>query len=128
MVIDTSAIIAVSGKESGYKNLINAMLSSQQRYISSASVLEVYLVTLGRMGAGAWPDIEHFIETELDTVPVSQEILTHAIEGFRRYGKGRHPAKLNYGDCFTYGTAKALDLPLLFVGDDFSQTDLTSVL
>ncbi len=128
MVIDTSAIIAVAGKEDGYQNIISAMLSSPRRCISSASVLEVYMVTLGRMGADAWPDIENFIEAKLDIVSVSEEVLTHAIEGYRRYGKGRHPAKLNYGDCFAYGTAKALNFPLLFVGNDFSQTDIASAL
>ena len=80
------------------------------------------------MSANAWPDIENFIEAELDIVSVTEEVLTYAIEGFRRYGKGRHPAKLNYGDCLAYGTAKALNLPMLFVGHDFSQTDIASVL
>jgi ribonuclease VapC len=59
---------------------------------------------------------------------VDETIAEHAIDAFRRYGKGRHPARLNFGDCFAYATAKAIDAPLLFVGDDFRATDVTPVL
>jgi ribonuclease VapC len=80
-------------------------------------------------GKGVGPEMKAFVESfDFEIVPVTAETARLALDGFRRYGKGRHPAGLNYGDCFSYAAAKHLDCPLLFVGDDFSRTDLRSAL
>jgi ribonuclease VapC len=130
MVVDTSAIIAIFNEEADYQKIASALSSpSTLCYISAASVLEAYIVTLNRKGVEAWSDIERLIEgAEIQTVSITEDVLSHAMEAYRRYGKGRHPAKLNFGDCFSYGLAKVMNEPLLFVGGDFTKTDIEAVL
>ena len=83
------------------------------------------MVALGRRGEPGLEQMQALIERlELEVVPFSDDHAKLAIEAFRRFGKGRHPAGLNYGDCFSYSLAKATGEPLLFKGDDFSQTDI----
>ena len=83
------------------------------------------MVALGRRGEPGLEQMQALIERlELEVVPLSDDQAKLAIEAFRRFGKGRHPAGLNYGDCFSYALAKATGEPLLFKGDDFSQTDI----
>lgn len=78
---------------------------------------------------GVGPEMALLIEElGLSVVPVTEASARLALFAFRQYGKGRHPARLNFGDCFSYAAAKELGCPLLFIGDDFSQTDITSVL
>lgn len=83
------------------------------------------MVALGRRGEPGLEQMQALIERlELEIVPLSDEQAKLAIDGFRRFGKGRHPAGLNFGDCFSYALAKATGQPLLFKGDDFSLTDI----
>ena len=83
------------------------------------------MVALGRRGEPGLEQMQALIERlELEVVPLSDDHAKLAIDAFRRFGKGRHPAGLNYGDCFSYALAKATGEPLLFKGDDFSLTDI----
>ena len=86
------------------------------------------MVVQGRRPGHA-ADLEALVERlRIEVVPFDQTQLAHAVDAFRRYGKGRHPAALNLGDCCSYGLAKALNEPLLFKGGDFAQTDVAAVL
>lgn len=89
------------------------------------TVFETNLVLARRFGQAGQFLIERFLEDwEVRVLPFGEEHLRLAVDGFARFGKGRHPARLNYGDCMTCATAKAADQPLLFTGNDFARTDL----
>jgi ribonuclease VapC len=84
------------------------------------------MVLGSRLGRDARPLVNEFLrEAEVEVVPFGRDHYEIAVDAFRRYGKGRHAAGLNFGDCLTYALARLSGLPLLFTGDDFSQTDLT---
>jgi ribonuclease VapC len=88
-------------------------------------VVEASVVMLSRFGEAGLADLESLLtETSVEIVPLTNVQAKLAIDAFRRYGKGRHPAGLNFRDCFSYALAKATGEPLLFKGDDFSQTDI----
>lgn len=129
MVVDTSAIIAVLTREPGSNKLVRAMDEADSLQISAASVLEVGGVIESRYGEGARKDFDRWLETTpIEIAVVTRDQVEVAREGFRRFGKGRHPAGLNFGDCFSYGLAKALGETLLFCGGDFSKTDIRAAL
>jgi ribonuclease VapC len=109
--------------------LEQALLSDPFRLMSAASVLEVSLVLSSRKGVAVDGVIDRALERlRIAVRPVSLEELAAARRAFHQFGRGRHPAGLNYGDCFSYALAKVSAEPLLFKGADFSQTDLTPVL
>jgi ribonuclease VapC len=92
----------------------------------SGAVVEAAMVLLGRYGEAGEPQLDAFLrDIGATVVPVTEEQTTVARDGAARYGRGRHAAGLNYGDCFSYALAVALNEPLLFVGTDFSKTDVT---
>jgi ribonuclease VapC len=125
MVVDTSILVAVVLKEEGYEELVFKIAEADARYLSAACYLEASIVLLRRRGTGIELELDRFIlESEILIVPVTG---THARTGrqaFLEYGKGRHPAQLNFGDCFAYSLAVSRGEPLLFVGNDFSLTDV----
>jgi ribonuclease VapC len=128
MVIDTSAIIAMMQEEEGFESLLDALSKASTRNMSAVSYMEAAMVLMDRRGERTEHDLDAMLsEALIAIVPVSVAMAQLAREGFRKYGKGRHPAGLNFGDCFTYALAKARNEPLLFVGKDFSQTDLLLV-
>lgn len=128
MVLDTSAVIALLLNESSGPKLLLALQSAPVRRISAATVVECSLVLLGRYGEAAEPQLDLFLrEIGAEVVPVGEEHARLARDAAIRYGRGRHAAGLNYGDCFSYALALATDEPLLFVGDDFSRTDVAAV-
>ncbi len=91
-------------------------------------MMETSMVVLGRHGEEKLQDLRDFCaRSAIHVVPFGPEHVDLALDAFRRYGKGRHPASLNFGDCFSYALAKATGEPLLFKGDDFSQTDIKRV-
>ena len=93
--------------------------------VSAASVTEAGIVLESRSGPAALAELDHLIERQgLTIVAVDQAHIAQARQGFRLFGKGRHPAALNFGDCFSYALARLSAAPLLFVGNDFSQTDI----
>lgn len=93
--------------------------------LSAASRVEAGVVVEARRGPVATTDLQLLLDTlRVNIVPVDEEQAGAAVAAWRRFGKGRHPAGLNFGDCFSYALARTLGLPLLFVGEDFARTDL----
>ncbi len=125
MVLDTSALIAILQREPTAERLLAAVEADQLRLISAATVVEASLVVLGRFGEAGDPQLDRLLRTlGAEIVPVGEEQALLAREAALRFGRGRHPAALNFGDCFAYALSVARAEPLLFVGNDFSQTDV----
>ena len=128
MVIDTSAIIAILLSEPERDRFIRLIGSSRARLFSAASMVEASLVIESRKGQAGRSDLDFFVrDGGLEIVPVTEAQAQIARTAFRLFGKGRHSARLNFGDCFSYALAKASNEPLLFKGQEFSQTDLPIV-
>ena len=129
MVIDTSALIAILLDEPERPRLTRSIESELVRRLSAASWLESSIVIETRFGAAGLLDLDRLVErAAIEMVPVDRRQAEEARRAFGRFGKGRHPAGLNFGDCFSYALAKTLDEPLLFVGNDFALTDLVPAL
>ena len=125
MIIDTSALLAILRVEPDARRIINAIKSSDRRTISAATLVEAGIVAEGRAGEQGARDLDAVLaRLRVDVAPLTESQAMHARRAFRRFGKGRHPARLNLGDCFAYALAKATGEPLLFTGDDFSKTDI----
>lgn len=102
------------------------MKSEADVLISAGTLAEAYMVAIGR---NVGPHLKELVtELKLQVIPLTAEFAYQAGEAHRYWGKGRHRASLNYGDCFSYAAAKHCDCPLLFIGNDFSLTDLRSAL
>lgn len=128
MVIDTSALLAILQDEPERRAFAEAIESSGSCSMSVANLLETTLVVESRFGAEGVRALDELVEkASVDLVPVDLEQLGIARRAFSRFGKGRHAAALNFGDCFAYALARALGEPLLCKGDDFSRTDLEIV-
>ncbi len=125
MVIDSSAIVAIFLEESDWPFLHNQILDASVRFISAVSVVETGMVLESRLGAVAMRAFERYLEElRIEVVVVDRDLARDALAAWRKYGKGRHPAGLNLGDCFSYAVAKSTGEPLLAKGDDFARTDL----
>lgn len=125
MIIDTSALLAILRVEPDARRIINAIKSSDRRTISAATLVEAGIVAEGRAGEQGARDLDAALaRLRVDVAPLTESHAMHARRAFRRFGKGRHPARLNLGDCFAYALAKATGEPLLFKGVDFSKTDI----
>ena len=126
MIVDSSAILAVTFGEPNFE-IFGQMLGEPRDWkMSAATFVELMIVAESRGGDRAVRDVEFLIrEGNIGIVPLTAEHAYIAARGFSIYGKGRHSAGLNLGDCFSYALAKALDEPLLFKGDDFRKTDIT---
>lgn len=125
MVLDTSAIIAILLDEPSAEPLVAAVEADHTRLVSAATVVEASLVILGRFGEVADPQLDRLLRgIGAEVVPVGEEQVVLARDAVLRFGRGRHAAALNFGDCFSYALAVARGEPLLFVGDDFAQTDV----
>ena len=125
MVIDTSAVLAILQDEPERRRFAEAIEAAATRWMSAATWVESSLVLEARYGSDGLRDFDRLMERiAVEIVPVDLEQARAAREAFRRFGKGRHPAGLNFGDCFSYALARMLGEPLLFKGADFSQTDL----
>lgn len=108
--------------------MIDAITKASRRIISAVSVLEAVMVPEGRYGNAAGADLELFLfDARVEIAPFDGRQAEAAVRAWRKYGKGRHPAKLNFGDCCVYGLAKASGEPVLSKGADFSQTDIGCV-
>lgn len=128
VVVDTSALIAVLQHEPEAERIADLLLGTQRNLISSATRLELGMLVLGRREEAALEQLDRLTaQFDLVVEAVTAEQATIALDAFRRFGKGRHPAALNFGDCFVYALARSLDLPLLCKGDDFARTDLRLV-
>jgi ribonuclease VapC len=127
MVVDTSALLALAFLQPDAERFLEAFEGADVRLISAASALEAAIIADQRSGAGASDDLDDLMaRLGLEIKPVDVAQIRIAREAYRRYGKGNHPAALNFGDCFAYALAKLTGLPLLFKGDDFARTDLVA--
>ena len=125
MVIDTSALTAILGKEPECEAVLEKIARSAMRKISALTVLEAGMVIEARFGAAAGGDLELFLYmASLEIVPFDRKQADLARSAWRRFGKGNHPARLNLGDCCVYALAKVHALPILCKGADFALTDI----
>jgi ribonuclease VapC len=124
MILDTSAVVAIVMKEPGYEELLQRMASSDPA-IGTATLAETAIVLFAQLQRDARSLLARFLsEASIAIVPFGESHYGAAVDAWLRYGKGRHPAALNFGDCLSYAVARLANEPLLFVGDDFAQTDI----
>lgn len=129
MIVDSSALLAVLYREPDAELFQDAILTAAPCRMSVANLLEVSIVVESRGGAEAALELDAFLErAEIQPASVTAEHLVAARQAWRRYGKGRHPAALNFGDCFAYALARVAGEPLLFKGHDFAHTDIAAAL
>jgi ribonuclease VapC len=127
MVIDTSALVAILSNEAERHEFIRLIATAPVRMVSAATVLEAGMVIESRRGEHAGRELDLFLHRAgFEVVPVDTAQVEIARAAFRRYGKGRHPAGLNFGDCFSYALARSRGERLLFKGEDFARTDIAS--
>lgn len=127
MVIDTSALLAILLDETERRTFIEAIEMAESRVMSVATFVEVSIVLESRFGAEGLRDLDLFIDrADIEIAVVDLEQGNLARLAFSRFGKGRHPAGLNFGDCFSYALVVTRGEPLLYKGEDFGQTDVTS--
>ncbi len=123
--IDTSAVITILFQEPEAERITRTIVGATSRLLSSASLLEAGIILQARHGDEGARDLDLLLHTlSLEIVPVSEKQANLARKAYRQFGKGIHPAGLNYGDCFSYALAKDKSLPLLFKGEDFNKTDI----
>lgn len=128
MVIDTSALVAILTGEPESRRFIEMIEAAEARLISAATFVEISMVIESRHGAEGLRALDLFLaRAEAEVAPVDIEQAQGARRAFSRFGKGRHRAALNFGDCFSYALASSRNEPLLFKGDDFVHTDLSPV-
>lgn len=124
IVVDTSAVTAIAFGEDSAAELLDIM-ANEQCVMSAASRVELGIVIEARLGPSGIQLVEELLlRCDIDIVAFDQTDAASAIMAWRRFGKGRHVAGLNFGDCFSYALAHRLGAPLLFTGDDFRRTDL----
>lgn len=127
MVLDTSAIAAILLDEPERASFTRCISWAPAKLLSVVNRVELSCVIEGRKGDAGRRDLEQLLnEAGIDIVAVDRSHADLACDAFRRFGKGRHPAALNIGDCFAYALAKATGEPLLYKGNDFGRTDITS--
>ncbi len=125
MVIDTSALLAILLGEPERGAFLKLLSESETRLLSAANALETAIVVETRRGVAAGGELDLFLQrTKIEIVAVDVEQVAIARLAWRKFGKGRHPARLNFGDCFAYALTKMSSEPLLATGTDFRQTDL----
>jgi len=128
LVVDTSAAIAVLTGEPGADWLRVTLAEAARSVMPAPTYVELGMVIESRLGPAGTGVAGRFVrDAEVDIVDLSAPAAERALEGWRRFGKGRHRAKLNFGDCLVYGTALELDVPVLCTGDDFAQTDVRTL-
>jgi ribonuclease VapC len=125
MILDSSAIVAIFFQESGYETLLQKIGDMEEVGIGVPTLVECGIVLSARIGQDARGLLSRFLEeANVALVPCTEAHFGIAVGAWLNYGKGRHSASLNFGDCLAYATAKLAEMPLLCVGNDFSQTDL----
>ena len=129
LAVDTSAVLAVLLREPGAEAVLERLCQAVQPAVASPTRTEILLVALVKLGEVGQERAREFLDQQAFlSVAWDGELADQAALAFVRYGKGRHASGLNFGDCFSYALAKRLQVPLLFVGNDFSRTDLEAAL
>lgn len=128
MILDTSVIVAIVLREPGYEDLVGKLRSAGAVGIGTPTLAEAGIVLSARLGIEPQAVLDRFLR-DFGVVPVvfGEQHWREALDAFRRFGKGRHPAALNFGDCLSYAAARVAAHPLLFVGDDFPRTDVETI-
>jgi ribonuclease VapC len=125
MVLDSSAIVAIHLRESGHERLMERIDAADVVVVGVPTLLETVMVLTARLGHDARPMLFGFLRRlDAEVVPFNEEHLDAAASAFIRFGRGRHPAALNFGDCMAYAVASVAGMPLLFTGEDFGRTDI----
>jgi ribonuclease VapC len=125
VILDSSAIIAILLREPGFEALVAAVAQADLVAVGAPTLVETGIVLTARLGSEAAGILGDFVaECDVTIVPFDIQHWRLAVDAFDRFGKGRHGAALNFGDCMTYAVASVAGQPLLFTGDDFGQTDL----
>ncbi len=125
LAVDTSALVAIMLGEPEAESLLTALAAVPRVGICAPNRTELLLVIQSRLGDAAVERAKVFLNVQrIQTVELDESLADTAADGFRRFGKGRHPAGLNFGDCFSYALAIREQVPLLFKGDDFTKTDI----
>ena len=129
MIVDTSAIVAIILDEPDRLNFEDAVAASPSLRMSAATLIEATMVIESRGGAAGGAQLERWVAgVGIEICAVTEHTARLAQDGWRRFGKGRHKAALNFGDCFAYALARERDEPLLFKGDDFARTDVKAAI
>jgi ribonuclease VapC len=129
LILDTSAVVGVIREEQGEDRLVEAIEEATVIGIGTPTLVEASIVLVRRMGLVGRLALARFLEgNDVVTIPFGEAHWDVAAEADLRFGKGRHPAALNYGDCMTYAIARIADRPLLFLGNDFAKTDIPAAL
>lgn len=129
MIVDSSALVAILMVEPEARRLTTAIAKSAVRRLPASCLVETSILMLSRGGEDGVRDLDLYLaRSRMEIVPLTESQAGLARDAFRRFGKGRHPAKLNFGDCMAYAVAKETGDELLFKGDDFSQTDVVAAL
>jgi ribonuclease VapC len=128
MVLDSSALLAILFDEPERAAFTAAIERDPRRLMSAANLLESALLVEARRGESAGRELDLLMHrADVQVVPVDADQVELARTAWRRFGKSRHPAALNFGDCFAYALSAASGEPLLFKGGDFGQTDLATI-
>jgi ribonuclease VapC len=124
IVVDASAVIAMIAKEPAHESVTARLAANTDRFISPVSYVEVVMALTRTIPDGKLTTDAYLLAANISVLPINAEQTQWAAHAHAFYGKGRHPARLNLGDCFSYAAAKVLNAPLLYVGDDFAKTDI----
>jgi ribonuclease VapC len=125
VILDSSALVAIFTQESGHEGLIDAVAEAPAAGVGAPTLVEAGIVLSVRMRLDARPLLTRFLhDFGIMVVPFGEDHWREALDAFNRFGKGKHPAGLNLGDCFSYAVASLAEQPLLCIGDDFRKTDL----
>lgn len=125
MIVDSSALLALVFREAEHRQVLEAAVGADWLGVGAPTLAETGIVLAARLGGEARPTLAMLVEElDLDVVPFEAVHAREARAAFLRFGRGNHPASLNFGDCLTYAVAKVADQELLFVGSDFPRTDL----
>lgn len=129
MTLDSSALVAVLFAEFEHLELIDAMIAADTLRVGAPTLVETTMVASARRGKPATSAVDGLVrELAITIAPFGDTEWRLAIDAFHRYGRGRHKAALNFGDCLAYASARAANDPLLFVGADFAHTDIVPAL
>jgi len=125
VILDSSVVVAITLREPGYQELVSKLQSAETIGIGTPTLTEAGIVLSSRLGVEPQGLLDRFLR-DFGVLPVAfgEQHWREALEAYRRFGKGRHPAALNFGDCLSYAAARLAGHPLLFVGEDFPRTDI----
>ncbi len=125
IVVDTSVLVAILEREPDYGVSEIIIARESRAVLGAANKIELMMVAGGRRGRAGLAVAQAMLDRfQIEIAPLTEAQADAAVEAFLRFGKGKHPANLNFGDCMAYAVAKSLDVPLLFKGGDFGKTDL----